>query len=43
MLLYIVIRARPDLETEISFLCTRVSKNDVDDWKKLKRVLLWVK
>ena len=41
-LLYIMKRARPDLETAVAFLCTRVSKSDEDDWKKLKRVLKYV-
>ena len=41
-LLYITKRARPDLETLISFLTTRVSKSDVDDWKKLKRGLTFI-
>ena len=41
-LLYNMRRARPDLETVISFLCRRVSKSDVGDWEKLKRVLAWV-
>ena len=35
--------SRSDLETVISFLCRRVSKSDVDYWKKLKRFLFWVK
>ena len=30
-LLWIMKRARPDLETAISFLCTRVSKSDEDN------------
>lgn len=34
---------RPDIETAIAFLCTRVSKSDEDDWNKLKRVLGWIK
>ena len=42
-LLYYMKRARPDIETAIAFLCTRVSKSDVDDWNKLKRVLGWIK
>ena len=37
-LLYIMKRARPDLETAVSFLMRRVSKSDLDDWGKLKRV-----
>ena len=42
-LLWIMKRARPALETAISFLCTRVSKSDEDDWKKLRRVIAYVK
>ena len=42
-LLYIMKRSRPDIETAISFLCKRVSKSDTQDWKKLKRVLAWLK
>ena len=38
-LLYIMKRARPDIETGVSFLMRRVSKTDNDDWIKLKRVL----
>ena len=38
-LLYIMKRARPDIETAISFLMRRVSKSDKVDWLKLKRVL----
>ena len=30
-LLWIIKRARPDLETAIGFLCTRVDKSDEDD------------
>ena len=32
-LLCMMRRARPDLETAISFLCRRVSKRDVETWK----------
>ena len=42
-LLWIMKRARPDLETAIAFLCSRVSKSDEDDWLKLKRVIAYVK
>ena len=42
-LLYITKRSRPDIETAVAFLTTRVSKSDVDDFKKLKRVLPWLK
>ena len=41
-LLYIEKRARPDLETAVAFLCTRVSEPDIDDWKKLKRLLAYL-
>ena len=42
-LLYLEKRARPDIETAISFLTTRVDKSDEDDWKKLKRVIQYLK
>ena len=42
-LLHIVKRGRPDLETLVSFLTTRVTKSNVDDWKNLKRGLKYVK
>ena len=42
-LLYIEKRARPDIETAISYLTTRVDKSDEDDWKKLKRVIQYLK
>ena len=38
-LLYICKRARPDVETTVAYLCTRVSKSTTDDWVKLRRVL----
>ena len=38
-LLWIMKRPRPDLETTVDFLCTRVSKSDEDGWKKLRRVI----
>ena len=41
-LIWIMKRARPDLETAISFLCTRVSKSDEDDWIKLRRVIAFI-
>ena len=31
-LLWMMERSRPDLETAIGFLCTRVDKSDEDDW-----------
>ena len=42
-LLYIMKRARPDLEPSVAFLCTRVSKCGSSDWKKLRRVLQYAK
>ena len=42
-LLYICKRARPDLEPALSLLCTRVSKPNADDEKKLARVLDYLK
>ena len=41
-LLYITKRARPDIETAVSFLCKRASKSTVEDWKKLRRVLAFL-
>ena len=38
-LLFAAKRARPDLQTAVAFLCTRVSCPDEDDLKKLVRVL----
>jgi hypothetical protein len=42
-LLYVSIRARPDILLAISFLCTRVSKSTEQDQRKLKRVLEYLK
>ena len=42
-LMYIMKRTRPDLEPTIAFLSTRVTKSDVDDWKKLGCVLSYIK
>ena len=42
-LLYIMQRARPDIETAVSFLMKRVSKSDVEDWRKLRRVIGFLK
>ena len=38
-LLFVAKRARLDIEPTISFLCTRVAKSTVQDWKKLGRLL----
>ena len=42
-LLFASKRARPDLQTTVAFLCTRVQCPDQDDWKKLIRVLGYLK
>ena len=34
---------RPDLYPTVAFLCTRVTKRDKDDRKKLRSILAWVK
>jgi hypothetical protein len=36
-------QARPDIMTAIAFLTTRVSNPDIDDWKKLKRVINYLR
>ena len=41
-LLYLSKRARPDLQTAIAFLCTRVKSPDADDDKKLARVIRYL-
>ena len=42
-LLYLDKRCRPDLEPTVAFLSTRVKEPDMDDWKKSKRALAYVK
>ena len=42
-LLFIMKRARPDIETTISYLMTRVAKSNEKDWEKLKRCLGYIK
>ena len=42
-LLYAAKRARPDIQTAIAFLCTRVKSPDEDDQKKLIRVIEYVR
>jgi hypothetical protein len=41
-LLFVSTRARPDIHLPISFLTSRVTKADEDDWKKLKRLLQYI-
>jgi hypothetical protein len=42
-LLFLCKRARPDIQTAIAFLCTRVQHPDVDDYKKLTRVIKYLR
>jgi len=42
-LLFIMKRARSDIETTISYLVTRVSKSNEKDWEKLRRCLGFLK
>ena len=41
--LFLCKRARPDLQTTVSFLCKRVKECTEDDWKKLKRMLQFIR
>jgi hypothetical protein len=42
-LLFLSQRARPDVQTTTSFLCTRVKEADTDDYKKLARVMQYLR
>ena len=42
-LLFLCKRARPDIQTAVAFLTTRVIAPDVDDWKKLARVVNYLR
>jgi hypothetical protein len=42
-LLFLCKRARPDIQTAIAFLCTRVKEPDVDDYKKLTRAMRYLR
>ena len=42
-LLYVAIRARMDLLLANGFLCTRVSKSTEQDFRKLRRLLEYIK
>jgi hypothetical protein len=42
-LLFLCKRARPDIQTAVSFLCTRVLHPDFDDFKKLARVIKYLR
>ena len=41
-LLWVAQRGRPDISTPISFLCSRIKEPDVEDKKKLRRVLKFI-
>ena len=41
--LFVCKRARPDIQTTVAFLTTRVSKPDDDDWKKLRRLINYLR
>ena len=42
-LLYLCKRAPPDMQTAVSFLCTRVKAPTEDDWKKLGRAIRYLR
>eukprot|EP00978_Attheya_sp_CCMP212_P009535 scaffold22554_cov58-Attheya_sp.AAC.1 len=42
-LLFLCKRARPDIQTAVSFLCTRVKGPDQDDYKKLTRLVKYLR
>ena len=42
-ILFATKRARPDTGTATSFLTTRVSEPDVDDWKKLAHLMRYIR
>ena len=41
--LYVAKRARPDLQVAVAFLCKRVSAPNIGDWKKLGRLVRYVR
>lgn len=42
-LLFLSKRARPDIQTAVAFLTTRVKHPDIDDYKKLARVIKYLR
>ena len=36
-------RGRPDIQTPVAFLCTRVMEPDEDDYKKLRKTLQYLR
>ena len=41
--LFLCKQARPDIQTVIAFLTTRVSQPDIDDWKKLQHLINYLR
>ena len=41
-LLFVTKRARIDVDLTVSFLCTRLSRSDVNDWEKIRRLLRYL-
>jgi hypothetical protein len=41
-LLFLAKRARPDIQLAVAFLCTRVQHPDIDDYKKLGRLMKYL-
>ena len=42
-LLFLCNRGRPDVQMAVSFLCTRVTKPDIDNYKKLEQVIKYLR
>ncbi len=40
--LYVAKRARPDIALAIAFLTTRVREPDLDDWRKLRHMIVYL-
>ena len=41
--LFLCKRARPDIHPTVAFLTTRIQKPDIDDWKKLVRLMNYLR
>jgi hypothetical protein len=41
--MFVCKRARPDIQTPVAYLCTRVSKSDSSDWRKLQHMMSYLK
>ena len=41
--LYVAKRAQPDLQVAVAFLCKRVKCSNVGDWKKLRRLVRYMR